>query len=123
MVSVVTASVSVGSVPTYVSSLNGGGALVAAAPVDTYVNSLVDDGVPDSYARALAATMQGIIILDSDGEVSGVDPSKLTIAIAVYNQTINQLSPQALSQPSETLLCTGLVLSSLGQAVSGAASE
>ena len=124
VVSVMTSSsVSVGSVPTYVSSLNGGGALVAAAPVDTYVNSLIDGGVPNHYAQALAATMDGIIILDSDGEVSGVDPTKLTTAIAVYNQTINQLSPEALSEPSETLVCTGLVLSSLGQAASGAASE
>jgi rRNA maturation endonuclease Nob1 len=89
VVSVMTgSSVYSASVPTYISSLNGGGAL-ASASVDNYVNNLVNDGVPTNYAQALAATMDGMLTVDENGEVTNVDATKLTTAIAVYNETIN----------------------------------
>lgn len=123
VVSVMTgSSMSSASVPTYISSLNGGGT-VASAPVDTYVNNLVNDGVPTNYARALAATMEGMITVDENGGVTNVDATRLTTAIAVYNETVNQLSAEALSQPSETLACTGYVLSSLTEAAANAANQ
>jgi hypothetical protein len=115
-------SVTQASVPTYISSLHGGGT-VASAPVDTYVNSLVNDGVPTNYAQALAATMEGMVAVDENGDVTNVDATKLTTAIAVYNETVNQLTAEALIQPSETLACTGYVLSSLTEAAANAANQ
>lgn len=88
----------------------------SSVSVQSYVNSLTSGGVPSNYAQALAATMAGMITVDTSGEVSGVNATKLTTAIAVYNQTINVLSGPALSQRSDVLSCTGYALSSLTQA-------
>jgi hypothetical protein len=124
VVSVMTSSSSFSaSVPTYVSSLNGGGTLTTAASVDSYTNSLIDGGVPVNYARALASTMDGILTVDENGEVTGVDATKLTTATAVYNETVNQLDAEAVSEPSEMLTCTGFALSQLAEAAASAANE
>lgn len=88
----------------------------SSASVQSYVSSLTSGGVPSNYAQALAATMAGMITVDTSGEVSGVNATKLTTAIAVYNQTINVLSGPALSQRSDVLSCTGYALSNLTQA-------
>ncbi len=95
----------------------------SSVSVQNYVSSLTSGGVPSNYAQALAATMEGMISVESSGEVSEMDATKLTTAIAVYNETINVMSTQALSQRSEVLSCTGYALSKLTQAAASGASQ
>ncbi len=95
----------------------------SSVSVQSYVSSLTSGGVPSNYAQALAATMEGMISVESSGEVSGVNATQLTTAIAVYNETINVMSTQALSQRSEVLSCTGYALSNLTQAAASGATQ
>ncbi len=95
----------------------------SSVSVQNYVSSLTSGGVPSNYAQALAATMEGMISVESSGEVSEVDATKLTTAIAVYNETINVISAEAVSQRSEVLSCTGYALSNLTQAAASGASQ
>lgn len=95
----------------------------SSVSVQSYVSSLTSGGVPSNYAQALAATMEGMISMETSGEVSGVNATKLTTAIAVYNETINVMSAEAVSQRSEVLSCTGYALSNLTQAAASGASQ
>lgn len=95
----------------------------SSVSVQSYVSSLTSGGVPSNYAQALAATMEGMISVETSGEVSGVNATKLTTAIAVYNETISVMSAEAVSQRSEVLSCTGYALSNLTQAAASGASQ
>lgn len=95
----------------------------SSVSVQSYVSSLTSGGVPSNYAQALAATMEGMVSVETSGEVSGVNATQLTTAIAVYNETINVMSTQALSQRSEVLSCTGYALSNLTQAAASGATQ
>lgn len=95
----------------------------SSVSVQSYVSSLTSGGVPSNYAQALAATMEGMISVETSGDVSGVNATKLTTAIAVYNETISVMSAEAVSQRSEVLSCTGYALSNLTQAAASGASQ
>lgn len=95
----------------------------SSVSVQSYVSSLTSGGVPSNYAQALAATMEGMISVETSGDVSGVNATKLTTAIAVYNETISVMSAEAVSQRSEVLSCTGYALSNLTQAAASGATQ
>jgi hypothetical protein len=95
----------------------------SSVSVQSYVSSLTSGGVPSNYAQALGATMEGMMTVESSGEVSEVNATKLTTAIAVYNETISVISAEAVSQPSDVLSCTGYALSNLTQAAASGATQ
>ncbi|MCT7950037.1 hypothetical protein NG798_09590 [Ancylothrix sp. C2] len=81
-----------------------------------FVSSCTRAGINGALAQNLAKSLQGLVLTDDGGEVSGVDATKLLAALGSYNAIIDSSSPQVLANRPGEVTVVQFSLSSMVKA-------
>lgn len=81
-----------------------------------FVSSCTRAGINGALAQNLAKSLQGLVLTDDGGEVTGVDATKLLAALGSYNAIIDSSSSQILANRPGEVTVVQFSLSSMVQA-------
>lgn len=81
-----------------------------------FVSSCTRAGISGALAQNLAKSLQGLVLTDDGGEVTGVDATKLLAALGSYNAIIDSSSSQVLANRPGEVTVVQFSLSSMVQA-------